>query len=116
MAFWLAARLIRWYRGPIEDADALTKGAAQYRRLARLLGGCGLERPPAETQEEFARRATMFLAGNGSLTEAVADVPRDVVDAFYRVRFGHRDLPAADVARIEERLDALEATLNAPQA
>lgn len=115
-AIWLAARLIHWYRGPIEDATALTRGAAHYRRLARLLAGFGLERPPAETPEEFARRATLYLTGNGSLTEAVAEVPRDVVDAFYRVRFGHLDLPPADIARIEARLDALEATLNAPNA
>ncbi len=114
--FWVARALIRRYRGPVEDASALTIGAAQYRRLARVLSSFGLERPPAETQEEFARRATLFLTGQGSSTEAVADVPRVVVDAFYRVRFGHLDLAPNDVALVEDRLDALEATLSASEA
>ena len=35
-------------------------------------------------------------AGRGSSTEAVADVPPLVVDAFYRVRFGHLDLTRRD--------------------
>jgi hypothetical protein len=96
-------------RGP--EADGLSAGAAHYRRLAEILAGFGLERPPAETQDEFARRATLYLAARGSSSGPVADVPRLVVDAFYRVRFGHLDL-APDAARgIDERLDALEADL-----
>ena len=79
-----------------------------------LLAECGLERPPAETQDEFARRPTVFLAGRGTGTEAVADVPRLVVEAFYRTRFGHRDLPAPLVANLEA-LNALEQTLRSSQ-
>jgi transglutaminase-like putative cysteine protease len=110
-AAWLVRRLLKLWRGPGEEDDGTSAGAAFYRRLAELLARCGLERPPAETQDEFARRATVFLTARGSTTEPVADVPRLVVDAFYRVRFGHRDLaPGAD-RLLEQRLDALEKTL-----
>jgi protein-glutamine gamma-glutamyltransferase len=82
----------------------------------QLLAEFGLERPPAETQAEFARRATVFLTGRGSGTEDVADVPRLVIDAFYRVRFGQLDLSPDDLKHLETRLDALEASLRPTRA
>jgi protein-glutamine gamma-glutamyltransferase len=109
---WTWRRCVRWYRGPEGDSAALTPGVLFYRRLVQLLGEFGLERPPAETQQEFARRARAFLAGHGSTTEAVADVPRQVVEAFYRVRFGQRDLAPGSLRDLEGRLDALEASLH----
>jgi hypothetical protein len=108
--------VVRWVRGADDEAAALSAGAAHYRRLALLLGEYGLERPPAETQDEFARRATVFLTARGSGTDAVADVPRAVVEAFYRVRFGHRELPPDLHGHLESRLDDLEASLGASQA
>ena len=72
-----------------------------------------MERPSAETQHEFANRASAFLTGRGSSTMAVADVPPLVVDAYYRVRFGQRELSPTLLDRLERRLDALEASLNA---
>lgn len=109
-------RIVGAIRGKELDDGALSAGAVYYRRLAQLLSGYGLERPPAETQDEFARRATQFLAARGSDTEAVADVPRAVVDAYYRVRFGEQELSPAAVHHLESRLDTLEASLKAPQA
>ncbi len=113
---WLWHRFLRWFRGPDSDATSRSAGVVFYRRLAQLLAEYGLERPPAETQSEFARRATIFLTGRGSSTEAVADVPRLVVDAFYRVRFGQLELTPVDLNHLETRLDALEASLRATQA
>ncbi len=113
---WTTRKLLRWWRGPDEDSAAASLGAVYYRRLAQLLADCGLERPPAETQEEFARRAMVFLKARGSSTETVADVPELVVRAFYRVRFGHLDLLPTDLARLDDRLDALAANLKASQA
>ena len=86
-----------------------------YRRLLNLLSGYGLERPPAETPREFARRAAVFLSGHGSGTESVADVPPLVIDAFYQVRFGDHSLGDGDLAHVTARLDALESRLR-PQA
>ena len=66
---------------------------------------------PAETQHEFARRAARFLAGRGLEHRGGRRRPPLVVDAFYRVRFGHLDLDPETLARLEARLDALEASL-----
>ena len=57
-----------------------------------MLAAYDLKRNPAETQSEFAHGPTSFLAGRGPTTQPVADVPQQVVDAFYRVRFGHLEL------------------------
>src|SRR5262249_55763679 len=116
LLLFLIRRIATWLRGDDARAALLTVGAGYYRRMAQLLAECGLERPPAETQAEFAQRAYLFLAGGGSATEAVAEVPALVVDAFYRVRFGHLDLDPEDLRIVESRLDELEATLHARQA
>jgi hypothetical protein len=82
-----------------------------YRRLVQTLAKFDLEREPAETQQEFARRAALFLGTRGPETEPVAEVPGMIVDAFYRVRFGHLELPAQTLHHLEQRLDALDHSL-----
>jgi hypothetical protein len=42
----------------------------------------------------------------------VAQVPQQIVEAFYRVRFGHLELEPASLQELDARLDALEASLN----
>ncbi len=110
---WLWWRVLRWYRGDQEDSASLSASQVSYRRLTQLLSAFGLERPPAETQHEFASRASAFLTGRGSSTASVADVPPLVVAAYYGVRFGHRELNPSVLERLDRRLDALEASLNA---
>ncbi len=112
-AIWLGSRVMRWYWGDPEDSASLSASLVSYRRLAQLLSAFGLERPAAETQHEFACRASAFLTGRGSSTAGVADVPPLVVAAYYGVRFGHHELTSATLERLEHRLDALEASLNA---
>jgi protein-glutamine gamma-glutamyltransferase len=114
LAFRLAQRVFSWLRGPSLEATSLTAGILFYRRLVQMLATYDLERSPAETQSEFARRAQAFLAGQGPLTQPVADVPQQVVDAFYRVRFGHLELELASLEELDARLDALEASLKTP--
>ena len=108
----VARRLRRLWGAARADESALAAGVVFYRRLAALLAEFGLERPPAETPREFARRAAGFLAGHGSGNESIADVPPLVVDAYYRIRFGHLDLDSDATRLVEARLDALEARLN----
>lgn len=107
----LVRRLLRWLRGPDEDATSLTAGILFYRRLAQLLSRMELDRTPAETQAEFAARAARFLSTRVQQEPSVADVPHEVVDAFYRVRFGHLDLDPQSLQELDARLDALEASL-----
>ncbi len=113
---WLARRVLRSVRGSRFGASNETAGVLFYRRLTHLLAEFGLERPPGETHREFAQRATVFLAGRGSSTEPVADVPSSVVEAFYRVRFGRLEVTPAALQVLEQSLDALEASLHAQHA
>lgn len=108
---WQVRRIARWWRGTDEDAESATAGILFYRRLAQLLAEYDLERSPAETQNEFARRALQFLSGREPDIRDLAESPQRIVDAFYQVRFGHQDLPPETLAELERRLDALEAAL-----
>jgi transglutaminase-like putative cysteine protease len=111
LALRLGQRIFRWIKGPAIDSASLTAGIVFYRRLTQLLAELDLERTPAETQGEFAVRASKFLHGHAPATQTVAEVPQQVVDAFYRVRFGHLDLEKASLDALEARLDALESSL-----
>ncbi len=115
LAFRLARRFSAWLRGPPLDATSLTAGILFYRRLAQLLAalrpGAHVRRRPRASSRV---RAHKFLTGQGPLTQPVADVPRQVVDAFYRVRFGHLELEPASLEELDARLDALETSLKSP--
>ena len=114
LAAWLGRQVLHWWRGPIDDSTGLTAGILFYRRLVQLLAPYDLERTTAETQNEFALRASRFLTGQGAQTQLVAEVPQKIVDAYYRVRFGHRDLDPESLRELEESLDLLENRLSNP--
>ena len=109
---WGVGKVVRRISGSRVDNSPAMVGIQFYRRLLQLLGEYGLERPPAETPREFARRAAIYLAGHGSGTEAVADVPPLVVDAFYRIRFGEHTIREDDFDHVTARLDALDLKLH----
>ena len=112
LAISVGNRLLHWWRGPTDDSAGLTAGILFYRRLAQMLADYDLERTPAETQNEFALRASRFLTGQPAQIQAVAEVPQKIVEAFYRVRFGHRDLDPDTLKELEENLDLLQTRLN----
>jgi transglutaminase-like putative cysteine protease len=114
LARWAFRRLRRWFRGEVKSDDQQAIGVAFYRRLAQLLSGLGLERPPAETPREFAHRAMVSLNARGGHFSEVADVPPLIVDAFYGVRFGQIDLSPHALLTLESRLDELELGLKPP--
>jgi transglutaminase-like putative cysteine protease len=108
---WLARRLLgRFGRGAGPDS-ALASGLAVYQRLMRLLAEAGLERPAGETPREFARRAASLLSARLDGAPGLPELPTAVVEAFYRVRFGHHALEPAAVRDLDARLDALAARL-----
>ncbi|MDR3618932.1 MAG: DUF3488 and transglutaminase-like domain-containing protein [Paludisphaera borealis] len=113
---WLVKKVIAWWRGGVKDGAGMTAGILFYRRLAQLLAEYDLERSPAETQNEFAHRAFRFLSGQGTRTQEVAGLPQKIVDAFYQVRFGDRDLTPETLEELEACLDALQAKLGDPVA
>jgi len=81
-----------------------------YERLEELLARHGMRRPESQTPHEFA------LAVGGQLSEtpqraSAAWLPRRVVDAFYRVRFGKHALDKSETEAVERSLLELEAAL-----
>ena len=112
--FRLLEPLLRWLRGPVAGAASLSAGALFYRRFAEILAEFDLKRTPTETQGEFALRAHKVLSAQGQQSDSVADVPQEVVDAFYRIRFGHLQLEPESLEAINGRLDALELRLKGP--
>jgi hypothetical protein len=108
---WLDRRINRLLRRPGPEDPELASGMVAYRRLVALLAAHGLQRFPPETPREFARRASESFSTHGPSAQAAADVPSLIVEAFYRIRFGHAK-PAPELqALLEQRLDALEAAL-----
>ena len=58
-----------------------------YERLETLLARWGMRRATNETQREFAAAASVALT-DGLSQRPIAGLPLEIVDAFYRVRFG----------------------------
>ncbi|WP_337173094.1 DUF3488 and transglutaminase-like domain-containing protein [Paludisphaera sp.] len=115
---WLARRMFAWWRGPADDILG-SSGVHFYRRLVQLLAAHDLRRAPAETQSEFATRAFRLLRGrdeSGDGDAAMAELPEKLVEAFYQVRFGRRELSPETLADLERGLDLLEARLGEPAA
>lgn len=82
-----------------------------YRRLEAILKTLGLDRDPAQTQREFARAAeTRIREIDGR--QNLSSLPRQVVDAFYHVRFGGRDLDRSQSEGIESALSQLAEAAN----
>jgi transglutaminase-like putative cysteine protease len=78
-----------------------------HRRLEKALAQRGLTRSPGQTALEFA------VAAGGELAESVecrryAPLPRRVVEALYRVRFGGRSLDPTEAEAVEHALVDLE--------
>jgi protein-glutamine gamma-glutamyltransferase len=106
--------MLRRLRGPALDDACLSGGTSFYRRFALILAEIDLERTPTETQGEFALRVYEFLSAQGHQSDSIADVPQEVVDAFYRIRFGHVLLQSESLEALDSRLDALELCLKGP--
>ena len=91
-------------RGP-NSADG-RPAVAFYRRFEALLARCGHVRTASQTPQEFVQRAAECLAA--ACGEArVADWARQIVQAFYEVRFGAATLAGDRAAAVEAALQQL---------
>ncbi len=100
----------RRVRRPIALRRGKRARVAIYEELERALARHGLRRPPTQTPQEFA------LAVGGRLAEDpaavhVAGVPRRIVAAYYRIRFGDAPLPPEESAALHRSLAQLRAAL-----
>jgi protein-glutamine gamma-glutamyltransferase len=99
---------IRWFTARAWPAVGPRASSHEiYGRLERVLARHGYQRTAGQTPYEFA------LAIGGDLAELpdggpLAALPRRVVEAFYRVRFGRHPLDSAEVQAVEHALSTLE--------
>lgn len=84
-----------------------------YRRLETLLKAFEVVRPANQTQLEFATAAEARLAAAAPQSAEVVALPKFIVDAFYRVRFGRQELDATERARVEQALNELDGAVAA---
>jgi len=85
-----------------------------YRRLEVLLARFGVTRLPAQTQREFAREAGAKVAASTG-EQQLAGLPGEVVEAFYRVRFGGMALDKPQAEAVELALKQLKQTVGSRQ-
>ncbi len=110
-----AGPIARWWqarprRPRVRLAVARKSQNDMYCRLERALARRGLVRLAGQTPFEFAQFA------GGDLTESaehvpLAALPRRVVEAFYRIRFGARLLEHSEANAVEQALRTLEEKL-----
>jgi hypothetical protein len=84
-----------------------------YVRLEHILAGRQLKRTPEQTQREFVQSACGELAESAA-TRGISNLPRRIVEAFYRVRFGGKPLDDVEQHEIETALAALTSALAPP--
>ncbi len=113
--YWLLKRILARFRTASVEDGSFSSSVAFYHRFLRLLNESGLRRPDSETPREFARRAMVHLSGLLDGQDGLAEVSSQVVDAFYLVRFGHRELDPSTLKRLENRLNDLELGLKTPR-
>jgi hypothetical protein len=99
-----------WGSGPRAATGRPSMHVVFYERLESLLKRQGLERSHGQTQREFAAAAGGRLADVPHL-QPVAGIPRRVVEAFYRVRFGGTPLDSREEQAVEQALRDLESAL-----
>ena len=104
-------RLWRWLAIYAPAGRGPRRRVEFFDQFESLFARHGMRRLPHQTQREFA------LASGGQLAEThatrpVAGVPRRIVDAYYRVRFGGRDLDSAELLSVQQAISALADALN----
>ncbi len=82
-----------------------------YRRFEKLLGRLGIARQRSQTQREFAVQAARRLA-NDSHAPSIDNLTDQIIDAFYRVRFGRVTLAEHETKAIDTSLSRLEEELD----
>ncbi len=110
---WLAAH---WLRSSPDPAARQRHIVEFYERLEQLLARLGIQRSPAQTQREFAASAALRLAAIGPHAQPLARLPGEIVEAYYRVRFGASTLDSQQTEAIEHALSRLAQAAEQPAA
>lgn len=103
-AAWAAWMVLRSRRNR-HSSSAVDSNGALYSRLVRILGRYVSLRPACgQTPREYGIEAHALLQTRPALA-ALAELPRRVVDLFYRVRFGGRSLEEAERQQMDTELE-----------
>ena len=105
----LAARLA-WTRLIGRTVDRIRRRRASikfYRRLEVVMKRHGLNRPPCQTHREFAAEAGRRMAQSAEVGY-LANLPGEITEAFYQVRFGGAALDSQRAQAVEHALGRLE--------
>jgi hypothetical protein len=100
---WLAYRLRARHRMRRATKPPICKPPAFYRKLEALLARMHLRRGRGQTSRELAAAAAGRLSGRGHGSD-VTEIPADIVNAYYRVRFGGAALDKSELVAIEQAL------------
>lgn len=112
---WTVRLVRRWFVRRLAWVPHTRRRVEFYEQFEALLGRYNMLRTSNQTQREFALAASGHLA-ESPLTKHVGPVPRRIVDAYYRVRFGERVLAADESQSIQASLGELAAALAARAA
>jgi protein-glutamine gamma-glutamyltransferase len=93
------------------NATRLARIAPFHARLVAILMEHGFRPRPSQTAREFTSFVSTQLARDPT-TAAVAHVPLDAADTYYRVRFGNQSLEESDRRALEEGLNRLDKALD----
>jgi transglutaminase-like putative cysteine protease len=109
---FIMRRIWRWTSGDAAVIAADNADVEFYRRLELLLAQRDMLRGPSQTQREFALAVGGQLAESAQ-TKRAAPIARQLVELFYRVRFGRRTLDSQEAATVEQALADLAGVLAA---
>lgn len=106
-----ASQSLRGYlKSQADSAAARPPRVPFYEQLIAILRQQGLVQQPSQTAREFIHSALPGLLSRLS-TGGMEAWPEDVVEKFYRVRFGRLPLTVAEIQELESRLQDLEKSL-----
>ena len=81
-----------------------------YFRFEKLLRRYGMRREPGQTPRELALSATQ-LVSSADNARAISTLSQNVVDLYYRVRYGGHPLDTAEAKAIEQKVAGIERLL-----
>lgn len=113
----ITVRLLRKLAGVLRHSRRMTRRLRRGRtavpffdRFTRIVNRLGLRREDDQTQLEFARQVEGQLA-TSLRVPATADLPQEITETYYQVRFGDHPISPDEAAALDDRLDALEEAL-----
>jgi hypothetical protein len=104
---WIWSLLIRFWNRLREPRRS--ESIEFYQRFTRILARHGLRRQRSQTQLEFADAARDRLASQ--LPDSLRQLPVELTQLFYRVRFGNLALTEQERHWLDDRLKELESGL-----